>query len=86
MPQERDNNSLQDFLGRWEAHFNRTQESDSLSESEKEGVLTGLKKLREVFDDAWLWENAKMGFIHPLMSYLVNYAPRSQLWLPGTMF
>jgi len=81
MTQERATNSLQDFLGNWESHFARMQESDSLSKSEKEEVLSGLKKLREVFDDAWLWENAGMGFIHPLMSYLVNYAPRSQLWL-----
>lgn len=81
MTQQANNSSLQDFLGRWEAHFHRLRESDSLSESEKERVLSGLTKLREVFDDTWLWENTGIGFVHPLLSRLVNYTPSSQLWL-----
>jgi len=81
MAQKSSINSLQEFLGRWQAHFDRIQASDSLSKSEKEEVLSGLTMLREVFDDAWLWDNAGMGFIHPMLSSLVNYAPRSQLSL-----
>ncbi len=68
MTQEHSTDSRRDFLGKWEAHFDRMQKSDSLGKSEKEEILSGLKKLREVFDDAWLWENAGMGFIHPLTS------------------
>lgn len=81
MTHERSTNSLQDFLGKWEDHFDRIQRSDSLSNGEKEEVLSGLQKLRGVFDDAWLWENAGVGFIHPLLSYFANYGSRSQLWL-----
>lgn len=81
MTQEGNTNSLQEFLGKWQAHFDRIQASNSLSKSEKEEVVNGLTKLREVFDDAWLWDNAGAGFIHPMLSSLVNYGPSSQLSL-----
>ena len=81
MAQKDSTNSLQEFLGKWQAHFDRIQASNSLSKSEKEEIVNGLTKLREIFDDAWLWDNAGEGFIHPMLSSLVNYAPKSQLSL-----
>jgi len=68
-------------MGKWEAHFERIQKNDSLTSNEKAEILHGLKALREIFDDAWLWENAGKGFTHPLMNYLGNYAPISLQWL-----
>lgn len=81
MTQKGNTNSLQEFLGKWQAHFDRIQASNSLSKSEIKKVVNGLTKLREVFDDAWLWDNAGAGFIHPMLSHLGNYSPRSQLSL-----
>ena len=69
----------QNRIGRWEYHINYILKSDSLNDDEKRGILDGLAKLRNVFTDDWLWRAAKDG--HPLISYVTNYAPWSQLWL-----
>ena len=79
--QEHESSSLQSLLGKWESHFDRVSQSDSLSESEKTEVISGLEKLRKVFDDAWLWETSKVGFVHPLIGNIANYAPWSLFWL-----
>ena len=58
MAQEGRINSLQEFLGKWQVHFDRIQAANSSSKSEKEEVVSELTKLREVCDDTWLWDNA----------------------------
>lgn len=54
-------------------------ESDRLSEDEKNVVLDGLTKLSRVFDGDWLRQARRQH--HPLLGYLLNKAPWSQLWL-----
>ena len=66
MAQEGRINSLQEFLGKWQVHFDRIQATNSLSKSEKEEVVSGLTKLREVCDDTWLWDNAGVAKDVPL--------------------
>jgi len=69
----------QNHMGKWKYHLDYILKSDSLNDDDKREILDGLAKLRDVFTDEWLWEAAKGG--HPLISYITNYAPWSQLWL-----
>lgn len=70
---------LQNHIGKWENHIDYITESDSLTDDEKQEILDGLAKLRNIFTDAWLWQAVEDR--HPLVWYITNYAPWSQSWL-----
>ncbi len=67
------------YVGKWQYHLDYIQSSESFSGLEKKNIFDGLAKLREIFTDDWLWDAAENW--HPLISYITNYAPWSQLWL-----
>ena len=73
--------AFQKNFGTWDQHMDRLTRSENLSPQDQAEVLRGLAKLRETFDDDWLWETASEGFRHPLTGKLFNYAPWSQLWI-----
>jgi len=63
----------------WGFHLTYVAQSDDLKPQEKKQVLYGLTKLKQVFDDDWLRQARKEH--HPLVAYIINKAPWSQLWL-----
>lgn len=63
----------------WEFHLTYVAKTDSLKDEEKTQVLDGLAKLKQVFDDNWLRQARKEH--HPIVMYVLNKAPWSQLWL-----
>jgi len=63
----------------WQSYINFMMETDSLTDSEKEKVQTGIKLLRKTFDDAWLSEVVMTG--HPLLYRMSNTINWSQYWL-----
>ncbi len=75
------NSSIQEIIGNWEKHFALISESEFISQTEKEIILNGQRKLSELFDDEWLSEVASHGFAHPLIGYLANEGPIAQLKL-----
>jgi hypothetical protein len=72
----------QNLIGTWQYHLDYVRKSDNFKDNQKEQILKGLSKLREFFSDEWLKEEIKSGYYHhPLVSYMSNYAPWSQLKL-----
>jgi len=63
----------------WEFHLMYVAKMDSLKDEEKTRVLDGLAKLKQVFDDNWLRQARKEH--HPIVAYILNKVPWSQLWL-----
>lgn len=55
------------------------KEDKELTTDQKETIIVGFGKLREVFGDAWLDEAINTG--HPLSAYIYNTALWSRLWL-----
>jgi hypothetical protein len=72
-------NEWQNRLGKWDYYLEHVANSDSLSESDKEGLFEGISKLRGIFDDEWLLRAVQTR--HPISSYISNYAPWAQFWL-----
>ena len=75
------NSSIREIIGNWEKHFALISKSEFISQTEKEIILNGQRKLAELFDDEWLSEVASHGFVHPLIGYLANEGPIAQLKL-----
>ncbi len=63
----------------WAFHLDDVRRSDSLTKDEKKDILDGLTKLSQIFDDDWLQRIRQER--HPLLGYLLNKAPWSQLYL-----